>query len=271
MIDHDPFIHLVAGRQLGGLDEAEAIELDRHLVGCATCAAEARAFDDAMAGLALVAPARHPPQLLQGSIMAAIRAVTLVPDPISLRPAAGVGDGGSRLRRRAPRSWPRFLAVGLAAALVIVSLSAWRGAVNLQSELDQLRASVAVAQGRLAVEGAALAVALDPGRVTAGLAPGGIAPAAVAQVVYRPGTANAYLIAEHIPATPAGKVYQLWYADGAGVHPLATVAFDGTGTLIVPFNVDLGGKAAAMVTLESVGGAQGTPGPQVVFGELPKP
>lgn len=82
MTDHDPFIHLVAGRELGGLDDAEAIELARHLVGCSRCAAEAYAFDDTMASLALVAPARHPPQSLQGSIMAAIRAVTPVPDPM---------------------------------------------------------------------------------------------------------------------------------------------------------------------------------------------
>ena len=93
MIDHDPFIHLVAGRELGGLDDAEAIELDRHLVGCARCAAEVRAFGDTMAGLALVAPARHPPQSLQGSIMTAIRAVTPVPDPMPSRPATVMGSG----------------------------------------------------------------------------------------------------------------------------------------------------------------------------------
>ncbi len=78
MIDHDPFIRLLAGRELGGLDDDEAIEIDRHLVGCATCAAEVRAFDDTLAALALVAPPRHPPRSLEGSIMTAIRAMTLV-------------------------------------------------------------------------------------------------------------------------------------------------------------------------------------------------
>ncbi len=270
MIDHDPFIYLVAGRELGGLDDGEAIELDRHLVGCATCAAEVHAFVNTMAGLALVVPARRPPESLQGSIMTAIRAVTPVPDPMPSRPAAAMDGAGSSRRRWALRSWPRPVAAGFAAALVIVSLWAWRGVVNLQAELDQQRASVAGAQRQLALESAAMAVALDPLHVAAALAPEAIAPAAVTQVVYRPGTDQAYLIADHVPATPAGKVYQLWYADSAGLHPLATVSFDGNGALIVPFGVDLGGKAAAMVTLESVGGAQGAPGPQVVFGELPK-
>ncbi len=148
MIDHDPFIHLAAGRELGALDDAENIELDRHLVGCARCAAEARAFDDTMAGLALVAPARHPPRSLQGSIMTAIRAVTPVPDPMPSRPAAVMGGDGSSWRRWVLRSWPRPLTAVLAAALVIVSLGGWVGMMNLRSELDQQRASVAAAQSR---------------------------------------------------------------------------------------------------------------------------
>lgn len=271
MIERDPFIRLVADRQLGGLDDIEAIELDRHLVGCARCAAEVRAFDGTLADLALVVPARRPPGSLQGSIMTAIRSVAPATDPMPARPAAVVDGGGASWRRWAVRSWSRPVAAGLAAALVIVSLGGWWGVVSLRSELDQERASVTAAQSQLALQGAAMAVALDPRHVAAALAPEAIAPAAVAQVVYRPGTDQAYLIADHVPPTPTGKVYQLWYADGAGAHALTTVAFDGHGTLIVPFGVDLGGKAAAMVTLESVGGAQGTPGPQVVFGDLPKP
>ena len=163
MIDHDPFIRLVAGRELGGLDDVEAIKLDRHLVGCARCAAEARAFDGTMAALALLVPARRPPESLQGSIMTAIRAVAPATDPMPSRPAAAMGGAGSSWRRWAARSWPRPVAAGLAAALVIVSLGAWRGVVNLHSELDQQRASVAAAQGQLALQGAAMAVALDLG------------------------------------------------------------------------------------------------------------
>ncbi len=90
MIDHDPFIYLVAGGELGGLDDAEAIELDRHLVASPRWAAEARAFDGTMAGLKLVAPARQPAQSLQGSIMIAIRAVTPVPGLRVVAPEAGL-------------------------------------------------------------------------------------------------------------------------------------------------------------------------------------
>lgn len=276
MIDHDPYFRLVAGRELGGLDDAEAIELDRHLVGCARCGAEARAFGDTMAGLALFAPVRQPPPSLHGSIMTAVRAVSPIPDPMPSRPVAVLAGGGSSwrswvLRTWVPRTWQWRLTAGLSAALVIVLLGAWVGVTNLRSDLDQQRATVAAAQRQLALQGAATAVALDPRHVTAALTSEAIAPAVVAQVIYRPGTDEAYLVAAHVPATPAGRVYQLWYADGAGVHPLSTVAFDGTGVLIVPFKVDLGGKSAAMVTLEPAGGAQGAPGPQVAFGNLPEP
>jgi hypothetical protein len=75
-------------------------------------------------------------------------------------------------------------------------------------------------------------------------------------------------MANDLPATPAGRVYQLWYADAAGVHPLGTFHHDGSGPFVAPFGVDLAGSVAAMVTLEPEGGAQGDPGPEVIFGEL---
>jgi len=39
--------------------------------------------------------------------------------------------------------------------------------------------------------------------------------------------------------------------------------------LLIPIELDLSLAQAAMLTLEPEGGAQGTPGPDVVFGELP--
>lgn len=95
-----------------------------------------------------------------------------------------------------------------------------------------------------------------------------LAPAAAATVVFRPGSADAYLVADDLPAVPAGHVYQLWVADASGAHALGTFSPDGSDPVVVPFGMDLSGKAAAMVTLEPTGGATGAPGPQVVFGEL---
>ncbi len=66
-----------------------------------------------------------------------------------------------------------------------------------------------------------------------------MAPDALARVVFRPGTTDAFLMATELPATPAGHVYQLWVADAAGVHALGTFRHDGRGAFIAPFGVDL--------------------------------
>lgn len=113
-----------------------------------------------------------------------------------------------------------------------------------------------------------MAAAMNPQHVTVALAAEPAAPNANAVVVFVPGTDSSYLVAENLPATPSGHGYQLWYADAAGVHGLQTVAYDGNGTFVVPLAVDLSSSTAVMVTLEETGGAKGTPGEQVVFGEL---
>ena len=121
---------------------------------------------------------------------------------------------------------------------------------------------------RLDAQEGAMAVALDAGHATASLGALPDAAGATASVVYAPGTNDAYLVARDLPAAPPGHVYRLWFADAAGVHPLGAFTSAGGGLLVVSFGADLAGKKAAMVTLEPVGGATGTPGPQVLFGTL---
>ena len=113
-----------------------------------------------------------------------------------------------------------------------------------------------------------MTVAMNPTHVTVALHGEAIAPAAEAAVMFVPGNDTSYVVARNLPATPSGHGYQLWYADAAGVHPLQTVSFDGNGTFVAPVGVDLADSSAVMITLEESGGAQGEPGPQVVFGEL---
>jgi hypothetical protein len=109
---------------------------------------------------------------------------------------------------------------------------------------------------------------MNPAHVAVSLTAEAVAPAATAMVVFVPGTATSYVVAEDLPPTPSGHGYQLWYADAAGVHPLQTVAWDGAGAFVVPLDVDLSSSSAVMITLEEAGGAIAEPGPQVVFGEL---
>ena len=273
MNDHLHFLHLIAGRELGGLDAAESAELGEHLAGCEACTSESRLIADAAAQIVFAAPVRQPPAGMRSSILAAIHAEAKGPDAAGATiparpnvPAAPAAEGW-RTRLMGPRF--RLAGVGLAAVLVVAALGLGAWNLKLRSQLDAQSQALAAAEQRVAVQDAAMVVALDPRHVAANLDPQSVAPAAIAQAVYLPGTNQAYLIADRLPATPAAHVYQLWYADGSGVHPLGTYAFNGEGSFIAPFGVDLGGKAAAMVTLEATGGATTGPGPEVVFGQLP--
>ena len=158
--------------------------------------------------------------------------------------------------------------LGLAAVLGVVAVGLGAQTVRLSDQVAAANAAAAEAQMQVAAREAAIALIADPSHRTASLNAEPVAPGASAVVVYRPGSTDAYLMATDLPATPAGQVYQLWFADDTGVHALGTFHFDGHGAFVAPFEVDLGDSAAAMVTLEPEGGAQGEPGPQVVFGEI---
>lgn len=259
-MDHAALRELAAGAALDDLDSRERAELDAHLAGCSSCAALAVELDDVLADLALVAPELEPPASLQADLLATLRRQTPAPRVQPFRtPAPATPVALPRpTQSRSPWRLPAFAGLAAAAVLAVAVAGLGLRIQSLGGELDALRAT-------LATDEAVMAVAANPDHRTASLhAPAG--PSAT--VVWLPGTSDAWLVSRDLPATPSGRVYQLWHADEAGVHPLGTFSHDGSGTLAMSFGVDLSGSAAVMVTLEPVGGAQGEPGPEVVFGEL---
>lgn len=173
------------------------------------------------------------------------------------------------LRRERTR-YRRLSIAGLAvaAALAVAVGALGTTAAGRSDELQTATRERDAAVAQLATTDEAMAVALAPDHATATLTPDPLAGEATVFVVYRPGTTEAWLMAGNLPATPEGKVYQLWSADAAGVHALTTFTCANTRTCLAPFGVDLALANATMVTLEPVGGAQGEPGPQVAHGEL---
>jgi len=158
--------------------------------------------------------------------------------------------------------------MALAAVLGLVAVGLGARGIALQDELERSTAQVAALQAEMQDQGAVLTAAMDPEHRMVALESEELAEGATAVVVFVPGTETSYILAENLPATPAGHGYQLWYADADGVHPLQTVGFDGSGSFVAPLDVDLASSTAVMLTLEGSGGAAGEPGPQVVFGEL---
>jgi len=259
---------LAAGAVLDDLDPDERAAYETHRLSCADCRNAELELDHVMADLSLVAPLRMPPPDLLAGIRRAIAAEDDAPRTMVAAPADLQQPASNVVPLRRPSRGPVFASLALAAGLGVVALGLGARTVTLQQNLDSTSAQVASLETNLAGQGGAMTVALNPAHVTVALHGDAIAPTAEAAVVFVPGDDASYVVARNLPATPSGHGYQLWYADAAGVHPLQTVSFDGNGTFVAPVGVDLAGSSAVMITLEESGGAQGEPGPQVVFGEL---
>ena len=282
MIHDDAARLLAAGAVLDDLEPEERAAYEAHRASCIACRRLERELDDLLTDLALAVPERLPPPDLLGSIRRALGGDSGAgPGPLAFavatpgtaaagRPAPAAGAWTAAIPRTTARPTRLPLVASLAAAAALAVVAAGLGArtIQLGDELGAAEAQAAVMEAALATQADAMNVALNPAHVTVALHSEPVAPAAEAAVVYVPGAPTAWIVARNLPATPAGHGYQLWYADGTGVHPLQTVSWDGSGTFVAPIGVDLGQSAAVMITLEPSGGATGDPGPQVVFGEL---
>lgn len=255
-MDHGTLRQLAAGAALDDLDPEERRAFDVHVAGCGDCASLSRDLDDVLGDLALAAPALTPPRALRRSVVGALTAA----------PRSAVRAQPDYARPGVPeptRRW-RLGAFGSLAAAAVIAVVA----VGLGAQVVRLGEAVTVARSELDEQAAAMAVIADPGHRTAHLTAEPVAPVTNAVVVFRPGSTESFVMADVLPPTPTGRVYQLWYADHAGVHALGTYHHDGDGPFLARFGVDLASSDAAMITLEPEGGAVGEPGPQVVFGEL---
>jgi hypothetical protein len=272
-MDHGTLQQLAAGAALDDLDAAERADFDAHLATCASCMALTAELDSVLADLALVAPELRPPASLKREVLSALRAPVIVDldaPPAAAPPAAAPPAAAPVIDLAERRRWRAvgLAGLGMAAVLAVAAVGLGSRVADLDGQVAAARVLLAEAQAEAAARNAALTLIATPDHVTAALHAEPVAPDATAMVVFQPGSEESYLMAAGLPATPEGQVYQLWYADESGVHALGTFHHDGEGPFVAPFGVDLASSAAAMVTLEPEGGAQGEPGPQVIFGEF---
>ena len=274
-MDHAAFRELSAGAVLEDLDPIEREQLDDHLAGCPACRALAEQLDDVVWDLALLVPDMAPPQSLHGVVFDALltagatgtshqteTATPTTSEPTSIGVARSAAPGRPRSR------WTTIVPLALAAGIGVIAIGLGGRVAQLTKENAAFIAAAADAQAQVVAREGAMSVLVAPNHVTTKLTSEALAPNAAALAVFEPGTTHSYAMVADLPATPAGHVYQLWFADTAGVHPLGAYHYDGTGAFVAPFGVDLAASDAAMITLEDDGGAVGEPGPQVVFGTL---
>lgn len=216
----------VAAYALGALDAHEVGGFERHLERCAVCRDELAAFRGVVDQLPMSAPVIAAPPDLKRRVMA------MVDDDVR----AGADAGSERRDRRAAGrrriSWP------------------WP----------------AIASPRLGLALAAtVAVIVVAGAVTLGGSGGPRVRVITAQMVGGSGHATlrvtgdrGELIVDHMPAPPAGHIYEVWLAR-AGHAPSPTTALfsvtsRGSGDVAVPGS--LKGVHEVMVTAEPAGGSR---------------
>jgi anti-sigma-K factor RskA len=201
---HTDFEQLAAGYVLGALEPDDENAFQRHLEGCATCAASVRELEAVVGKLAYSATPVEPPPSLRASIRREVAATARPRGARATGPAAAARDVPRLQRRR----WTTTLVGRLAVAASIIALLAmgfWN--LSLQDQNDRYRQRVAAFEqaGRLLNDPAAETIRLSgsAGRATA--------------LVSSPQN-RGVMIVEDLPPLRAGRVYEVWgIPQGAGL------------------------------------------------------
>jgi len=239
-MSHAEYEQLAAGYVLGALEPDDEHLFQRHLDGCAVCAAGVRDLEDVAGALAYAAPPVEPPPALRASIRRKV---------------------GLTARRRAPLALRRrpsgTLIGGIAVAACVAALFAlafWNMSLRNQNAVYRQRVAAFEQAGRLLNDPSAQLVRLA--------SPGGGQGGRVTVLASSPHD-RGVMVVEDLPAPPAGRVYELWGIP-RGSPPSkavpATVFRSGAGRLaLVPFGLSIQPSMTFAVTVEP--GPSGSPHP----------
>ena len=219
---HEELRELSGGYALGILDEPDRRAFEAHLSTCASCAAEVRDFTAVASALALDVPQVDPPASLRERVL---RTATLP----SSRSAAVEEIASHRTVTESRRSRRESLLALLSAAAVVIAVALGAYAVSLQRRIALLEGQVRAAADRAAQSQQQLvqlkAEADQSKQVRRILAAGDLrrldlagtkaAPAAAGRAFWSPAEGLVVAFA-NLPATGAGRVYQLWVIPPAG-------------------------------------------------------
>lgn len=286
-VHREEHLDLCAARVLGSIDEADRLEIERHLAdGCPECErAIAELSQGAERLAASVAPVMPSPRL-RVAVLERVRAEAAA-SPRDREASDGretertdaparTSDAPPRVielpTRRRP-AWPTWALAAAAAVLAVSTVATWRAADTLRGELRGARERVAQAELDLAVERAWSAVAMSPGARVVDLAPitGGV-PLPHVRATYDPASRRAIIAFENL-STPAGSDFELWAILGDGPRSLGVVRPDPSGRaeVRVPDAGDPTALAAFALSLEREGGStdpRKPAGPVVLAGSV---
>jgi anti-sigma-K factor RskA len=248
-MSHETFDELAAVYAVDALDGEERRGFEEHLAaGCARCEATLRESREALARLALDAPAAVPPPEVKAAL---------------LRRAAIAGRGAVATARHERRRW---LVMGAVAVLAGAFFTGMFVAGRYEARLGVLARDTAAVHERLRRDEAELSAQAaryqaladllrDPATRVVALQGAGGVPGAAGRVVWNPARGG-QLFVRGLPPAPEGKAYELWTiakgtprpagvfqvgADGEALHPVpAAAAVD-----VFAVTVEPGGGVAA--------------------------
>lgn len=204
---------------LGAMDSGEAAEYRRHLSGCAICADDVAAFDLVTAALPLGAPQHPLPSGLRRRVVRAVRAERRADAETQPFRTRQLRTPGLRARAAPLRAAFALAALAVAISVTVVLLSV----PGPGPHLIQARVMGSAGTAQLRVQGA-----------------------------------QAELIVHHLPAPPAGSIYEMWLkrpgAPPAPTTTLFSVSADGSANVGVPNRV--GDVREILVTVERAGGSR---------------
>ena len=260
-VHREEHLDLCAALALGSIDDADRVELERHLAeGCAECERALAELSQGVERLAASAEAVAPRPALRAIVLERVRAEAAAA-PRAQR-AAGTGDGSEprrviELPARRRSAWPTWALAAAAAVLAVSAVALWITTDRLRGELEGARERLALAERDLAIEREWAALAVSPGARVVDLAPvsGGVALPRV-RATYDPGSRRAIIAFEGL-TTPAGSDFELWAVLPDGPKSLGVVRADASGKaeVRIPDAGDPAALAAFALSLEKEGGS----------------
>jgi Anti-sigma-K factor rskA, C-terminal len=257
-MSHEDYKEMIPARALSALDAAEDRALTEHLISCVECRIELESWRETCATIALGAEPAEPPAALRERILDQVRV-----QPSAVRPKVVPFATPTKV------AWSSFGKLGAIAAsvlflaLVAYAVVVWRENRANQSEMVRLRSELEKVQQDLKQKSDLLVLISSAGSQMAELAPTAMAPGATAKIAYDK-TGHAMLMAQGLPAAPAGRQYQLWFIVGDKKMPGKAFSADqgGSGMIVDQVPAAAMNSAVFAITDEPMGGVQ-TPTGQI--------
>jgi anti-sigma-K factor RskA len=229
---------LVGAYAVDAVDDEERAAFERHLAECPECRAEVASLREAAISISLTTTTPAP-EALRENVLAKISTIRPFP-PVEAPPRHDAAPVGHRAdvvpltRRRRATTW---LAAAAAAAAIVVGGVVW-SPWDDGSQGTQLTATEKVLR---AGDAQRYQQAIDGARAT---------------IVRSASLGKAVIIADNMPAAPAGKDFQVWFdVPGRGMVSAGVMPHEAKPTVTMLLEGDAAKATGAGITLEPAGGS----------------